>query len=135
MIFSYYSIGDVILDIVGGIAAFIVLCAWGVASVEPKKKQVETKKPKRVQNNAKPAQIKPIELELVFEYDESDKTKPKPKPVPKTSEKIIEEAVFALHNLGFKKTEAKKAIERVSNGRDFDNVQDLIVATMDRTNV
>jgi|TARA_R100000008_G_scaffold47002_2_gene27761 Holliday junction resolvasome RuvABC DNA-binding subunit len=135
MIFSYYSIGDVILDIVGGIAAFIVLCAWGVASVEPKKKQVETKKPKRVQNNAKPAQIKPIELELVFEYDESDKTKPKPKPVPKTSEKIIEEAVFALHNLGFKKTEAKKAIERVSNGRVFDNVQDLIVATMDRTNV
>ena len=135
MIFAYYSIGDVILDIVGGIAAFIVLCAWGMVSAEPKKKQVETKKPKRVQNNAKPVQVKPIELELVFEYDESDETKPKPKPAPKTSEKIIEEAIFALYNLGFKKTEAKKAIERVSNGRVFDNVQDLIVATMDRTNV
>jgi len=135
MFFSYYSIGDMVLDIIGGVAAFIVLCAWGIASVEPKKEQIETKKPKRVKNNAKPVQIKPIELELVFEYDESDETKPKPKPVPKTSEKVIEEATFALYNLGFKKTEAKKAIERACNGRVFDNVQDLIVATMDRTNV
>ena len=53
----------------------------------------------------------------------------------KTSPKIIEEAIGAICNLGFKKTEAKKVVNRVCNNRVFTDAEELIKAALDRSNV
>ena len=53
----------------------------------------------------------------------------------KTSPKIIEEAIGAICNLGFKKTEAKKVVNRVCNDRVFTDAEELIKAALDRSNV
>jgi hypothetical protein len=56
-------------------------------------------------------------------------------PVKTTDSKVIEEAIGGMHHLGFKKTEAKKAVNRVCNGRIFTSAEELIKATLDRSNV
>jgi hypothetical protein len=55
--------------------------------------------------------------------------------IEKTSPKIIEEAIGAICNLGFKKAEAKKVVNRICNNRVFTNAEELIKAALDRSNV
>jgi|14BtaG_2_1085337.scaffolds.fasta_scaffold62003_2 hypothetical protein len=51
-----------------------------------------------------------------------------------TREAIINDAISALVAIGFKKTEAKNAVHKACNGKVFDNVQDVIKATMKKPN-
>ena len=52
-----------------------------------------------------------------------------------TSQDLIDDAILALRNLGFKKRDAVIAVERACNGKVFTNVEDVIIATFDRSNV
>ena len=76
--------------------------------------------------------------EVVYEAEPPVKRAAKPPvkpPVKTTDSKVIEEAIGGMHYLGFKKTEAKKAVNRVCNGRIFTSAEELIKATLDRSNV
>ena len=55
-------------------------------------------------------------------------------PIEFTEKQLVDDAVLALVSTGFKKREAKIAVNKTVNNRRFDNVQDIIVATLDRTN-
>ena len=55
--------------------------------------------------------------------------------IEETSPKIIEQAISAICHLGFNKTEAKKVVNRVCNDRVFTDAEELIRATLDRSNV
>ena len=93
--------------------------------------------PKR--KTRKKKQIKPIQQQP--EPDEIPVTvKPEAPPIiskPKsvTDKTLIDESVFELRNLGFKKRDAVIAVERACNGKVFTNVEDVIIATFDRSNV
>lgn len=52
-----------------------------------------------------------------------------------TKKSVIEEAIGGICYLGFKKTEAKKAVNRVCNDRVFTDAEELIKAALDRSNV
>tara|TARA_R110000824_G_scaffold177627_1_gene357150 strand:- start:785 stop:1174 length:390 start_codon:yes stop_codon:yes gene_type:complete len=52
-----------------------------------------------------------------------------------TNKSIIEEAIGGICYLGVKKTEAKKAVNRVCNNRVFTDAEELIKAALDRSNV
>ena len=56
-------------------------------------------------------------------------------PEEATDPTIVKETIAALIHVGFKKSEAKIAVERVCNNRVYDSVQELITATLDRSNV
>jgi len=63
-------------------------------------------------------------------------TKPPVKPsVEVTDSKIIEEAIGGLCSLGFSKTESKKVVNRACDGRVFTDAEELIKATLNRSNV
>jgi hypothetical protein len=55
--------------------------------------------------------------------------------IEETCPKIIEEAIGGICYLGFKKTEAKKVVNRVCNDRVFTDAEELIKAALDRSNV
>ena len=55
-------------------------------------------------------------------------------PIELTEKQLVDDAILALVSTGFKKREAKIAVNKTVNNRRFDNVQDIIVATLDRTN-
>jgi len=52
-----------------------------------------------------------------------------------TSPIIIEEAIGGICSLGFSKTESKKVVSRVCNNKVFTNAEELIKATLDKSNV
>jgi len=52
-----------------------------------------------------------------------------------TDKSIIQEAIGGLCYVGFKKTEAKKAVSRVCNDYVFTSSEELIKAALDRSNV
>lgn len=56
-------------------------------------------------------------------------------PEEATDPTIVKETIAALIHVGFKKSEAKIAVERACNNRVYDSVQELITATLDRSNV
>lgn len=60
---------------------------------------------------------------------------PELKPEPQTDPQLIEEAIGGICYLGFKKTEAKKVVNRVCNNRIFTSAEELIKAALDRSNV
>lgn len=51
-----------------------------------------------------------------------------------TKQTIIDDAISALTGFGFKKTEAKNAVCKACSGKVFDNVEDVIKATMKKPN-
>jgi hypothetical protein len=55
--------------------------------------------------------------------------------IEETCPKIIEEAIGGICYLGFKKTEAKKVVNRVCNDYVFTDAEELIKAALDRSNV
>ena len=61
-------------------------------------------------------------------------SEPIDEPIQLTEKKLINDAVLALVSTGFKKREAKIAVNEAVYNRRFDNVQDIIVATLDRSN-
>lgn len=63
-----------------------------------------------------------LQLEVEVEEETTDPT-------------IVKETIAALIHVGFKKGEAKTAVERVCNNRVYDSVQELVTATLDRSNV
>lgn len=63
-----------------------------------------------------------LQLEVEVEEETTDPT-------------IVKETIAALIHVGFKKGEAKTAVERVCNNRVYDSVQELLTATLDRSNV
>tara|TARA_R100000152_G_C6699709_1_gene129491 strand:+ start:160 stop:558 length:399 start_codon:yes stop_codon:yes gene_type:complete len=54
-------------------------------------------------------------------------------PIEFTDKQLINDAILALVSTGFKKREAKIAVDEAVYNRKFDNVQDIIVATLNRT--
>ena len=54
-------------------------------------------------------------------------------PIEFTDKQLINDAILALVSTGFKKREAKIAVNEAVYNRKFDNVQDIIVATLNRT--
>ena len=54
-------------------------------------------------------------------------------PIEFTDKQLINDAILALVSTGFKKREAKIAVDKAVYNRKFDNVQDIIVATLNRT--
>jgi hypothetical protein len=67
-------------------------------------------------------ELQEIEIEIEIEIEE-------------TCPKIIEEAIGGICYLGFKKTEAKKVVNRVCNDYVFTDAEELIKAALDRSNV
>ena len=61
-------------------------------------------------------------------------SEPIDEPIQLTEKKLINDAVLALVSTGFKKRAAKIAVNEAVYNRRFDNVQDIIVATLDRSN-
>ena len=55
-------------------------------------------------------------------------------PKATTKEAIINDAISALVAIGFKKTQAKNEVCKACDGKVFDNVQDVIKATMKKPN-
>tara|TARA_Y100000593_G_scaffold54279_1_gene101469 strand:+ start:282 stop:680 length:399 start_codon:yes stop_codon:yes gene_type:complete len=54
-------------------------------------------------------------------------------PIEFTDKQLINDAILALVSTGFKKREAKIAVDKAVYNRKFDNVQDIIIATLNRT--
>tara|TARA_R110000823_G_scaffold20265_1_gene62181 strand:+ start:178 stop:531 length:354 start_codon:yes stop_codon:yes gene_type:complete len=65
------------------------------------------------------------EIEIEIEVEEIEVTPPN----------IIEEAIGGVCSLGFSKTESKKVVNRVCNSRVFTDTEELIKATLDKSNV
>ncbi len=84
---------------------------------KPKPARRQTKKPKPVKQPTKTAVVSKTYIEQA------------------TSQNLIDDAILALRNLGFKKRDAVIAVERACNGKVFTNVEDVIIATFDRSNV
>jgi hypothetical protein len=56
-------------------------------------------------------------------------------PDEKTTEKrIIDDTIAALVSTGFKKREAAEAVNRIAKSKNFDSVEDLLIAALDRSN-
>jgi hypothetical protein len=51
-----------------------------------------------------------------------------------TSKQLADDAILALVSTGFKKKEAKIAVTKAVRNRRFDNVQDIVIAALDRSN-
>ena len=126
--------------LVGLLIFFLVMCTWWIpfllfvnvsdeelSSMMPKRKTRKKKRIKPIQQQSKPDKI-PVTVK-----PEVPPIISKPKPV--TDRTLIDESVFALRNLGFKKRDAVIAVERACNGKVFTNVEDVIIATFDRSNV
>jgi len=80
--------------------------------------------------------------EVVYEAEPPVKRAAKPPakppvkpPVKITDSKVIEEAIGGLCSLGFSKTESKKVVNRACDGRVFTDAEELIKATLNRSNV
>ena len=54
-------------------------------------------------------------------------------PIEFTDKQLINDAILALVSTSFKKREAKIAVDKAVYNRKFDNVQDIIIATLNRT--
>lgn len=126
--------------LVGLFIFFLVICTWWIPCllfINVSDEELLSMMPKR--KTRKKKQIKPIQQQP--EPDEIPVTvKPEAPPIiskPKsvTDKTLIDESVFALRNLGFKKRDAVIAVERACNGKVFTNVEDVIIATFDRSNV
>ena len=75
------------------------------------------------------------EAELVVVEEETEVVVVEEEFDEKTTEKsIVDDTVGALVSTGFKKREAVAAVNRVIKNKNFDNVQDLLIATLDRSN-
>jgi len=75
------------------------------------------------------------EAELVVVEQETEVVVVEEKFDEKTTEKsIVDDTVGVLVSTGFKKREAVAAVNRVIKNKNFDNVQDLLIATLDRSN-
>ena len=75
------------------------------------------------------------EMDGMDELEKRWKMKVSRKPEEATDPTIVKETIAALIHVGFKKSEAKIAVERACNNRVYDSVQELITATLDRSNV
>jgi len=128
--------------IIQAICSFIVLCVM-IVLLFPEKKKVIKERVVVPSNNVGGRRrrinsllaLEPEEVKYEEDYIEVTVTKPEPPPKPETSPKIIEEAIGCICYMGFKKTEAKKAVNRVCNDRVFTDAEELIKATLDRSNV
>jgi len=135
--------------LIGLLISFIAICTWWIPcllfinvsdeellSMRPERKRRKRKRTKPVDQqrkvNSTPVIAKPS-VPLVATESKVSPVISKPKPV--TDKTLIDESVFALRNLGFKKRDAVIAVERACNGKVFTNVEDVIIATFDRSNV
>tara|TARA_R110000824_G_scaffold149151_1_gene319270 strand:- start:289 stop:651 length:363 start_codon:yes stop_codon:yes gene_type:complete len=105
--------------------AFVTLMAF----VNPKVLEylrIISKTPAWDDYNPPTSEIEEIEIEIeVEEIEEIEVTPPN----------IIEEAIGGVCSLGFSKTESKKVVNRVCNSRVFTDTEELIKATLDKSNV
>ena len=104
---------------------------------------VHKPEPKPIANQEEEVQEVRIHIDDVLDFKPTmPKEDPKPRvveefldePIELTEKQLVDDAILALVSTGFKKREAKIAVNKTVNNRRFDNVQDIIVATLDRTN-
>tara|TARA_Y100000593_G_scaffold91877_1_gene181869 strand:+ start:5909 stop:6331 length:423 start_codon:yes stop_codon:yes gene_type:complete len=126
------------------IMPFIIVATWPVwvffgivkDTPKPKKKIVIEPLPiyPQVSLKRRKRKLKLQYASSIVAESESTKSISNTPPKVTTKQTIIDDAISALMSVGFKKTEAKNAVCKACSGKAFDNVEDVIKATMKKSN-
>ena len=125
MHYEPYSTKDILKVLIFSILGLplILLLFFDVFSAVNVIPNEEKKKEKR--RKPEPPPLEPSEEEVfVDEYSE-----------PETDEKLIQEVISGLQNLGFKKRDATISVLNACKGKVFEDHQSLVEAAMDKSNL